>query len=122
MTKRKAVDDSVDFFTNTTLPDVIEFEPCADCLKIVSFNASSLKAALSKGLPRYLQAEQPDLLLLQETKGTDDEKLTSEYPELTQMFEHRVHATGTKKGYSGVAIWSKIKPVSVMLDSLMIAT
>ncbi|KAI9146140.1 Endonuclease/exonuclease/phosphatase [Paraphysoderma sedebokerense] len=79
-------------------------------LKIVSWNVNSLNASLKKGFKFYVEAENPDILCLQETKLNDPmHGLFSKglYP--WQYFTH----SQDKKGYSGSAIFSKVKPLNV---------
>ncbi len=37
-------------------------------LKIITYNVNGLRAAVTKGLPEWINAEQPDVLCIQETK------------------------------------------------------
>jgi exodeoxyribonuclease-3 len=76
-------------------------------LEILSWNVNGLRAILKKGFMDFLSAESPDIICLQETKA-------SEIPlELYQSDYHLYMASGEKKGYSGVAILTKEKPLSV---------
>ncbi|KAJ3000346.1 hypothetical protein HDV02_006153 [Globomyces sp. JEL0801] len=94
-----------------TLPEVIEFknQPVPGAIKLVSWNVAGINAALKKGFERYVEAEDPDILMLQETKANTDLKYMkkSRYP-----FQYQSHCT-SKKGYSGTAVFSKFKPLSV---------
>ena len=38
-------------------------------MKIITYNVNGLRAAVSKGLPEWLEQENPDILCLQETKN-----------------------------------------------------
>ena len=82
----------------------------ATSLKILSYNVAGISAALKKGLKEYLIAEDADIVLLQETKLNTDL-----FPGVIplSLYPHQFwnHCTA-KKSYSGVAILSKIKPVS----------
>ena len=75
---------------------------------IISWNVNGIRAVHKKGffLP-FIEEHQPDILLLQETKA---EKHQSEL-DLPQYEEHWNSAE--KKGYSGTAIFTKEKPLSV---------
>ena len=42
-------------------------------MKIITYNVNGLRAAVSKGLPEWLEQENPDLLCLQETKLQPDQ-------------------------------------------------
>ena len=77
--------------------------------KLISWNVNGLRAVLKKGFLDFIDGEQPDVLCLQETKISDDlvEGFTfDDYP-------HTYWNCAEKKGYSGTAILSKKKPLSV---------
>jgi exodeoxyribonuclease-3 len=78
-------------------------------MKITSWNVNSIKARFEH-VKRWLEANQPDLLMIQELKGLD-------FP--TDKFtEIGYHAQAvTQKAYNGVAILSK-EPQEVILDRL----
>lgn len=77
-------------------------------MRIISYNVNGIRAAISKGFIEWLQQANPDVICLQEIKATEDqipvEAITNAgYP-------YQYYYSATKKGYSGVAILSKIKP------------
>ena len=76
-------------------------------MKIITYNVNGLRAAVSKGLPEWLEQENPDILCLQETKLQPDQ-----YPE--EVFEALGYKSylysAQKKGYSGVALLTKQEP------------
>jgi exodeoxyribonuclease-3 len=77
-------------------------------MKLISWNVNGLRAVLRKNFLEFLDAEQPDVLCLQETKcGPDDvEQLwTAHYTSHWNCAE--------KKGYAGTATFSKTRPLSV---------
>ena len=79
-------------------------------MKLISWNVNGVRAAVKKGLLDWLESEKPDILCLQETKA-HKEQLTSEILE-----DHGYHTywhSGEKKGYSGVAIFSREEPLYV---------
>lgn len=79
-------------------------------MKIISYNVNGIRAAIQKGFVDWLKAESPDVICLQELKADIDQVDTSEIEALGyQIFWH----SAQKKGYSGVAIWSKIPPKQV---------
>ncbi len=81
-------------------------------MKILSWNTNGLRATLrdDKFFP-LLQREQPDILALQETK-CDPSQLPDEAVHVPGY--HSYFAVSTyKKGYSGVAVYTKDEPVSV---------
>ena len=79
-------------------------------MKILSYNVNGIRAALNKGFADWLQAAQPDILCLQETKALKEQVDTSIFEQLG--YEHHWHSA-QKKGYSGVAILTKTKPLNV---------
>lgn len=77
-------------------------------LRIFSWNVNGLRAVLNKGaLQKFIIAEQPDILCLQETKAKPGQAEVDlpQYEELWNSAE--------RPGYSGTAIFTKIKPLSV---------
>ncbi len=76
-------------------------------MKLISWNVNGLRAVLNKGFLDFIKKEDPDILCLQETKIDAGVKL--ELPSHYDMHWNFAE----KKGYSGVAIFSKIKPISV---------
>lgn len=77
-------------------------------LKVYSWNVNGLRAVLNKGaLQKFIAAEQPDILCLQETKAKPGQAEVDlpEYEELWNSAE--------RPGYSGTAIFTKIKPLSI---------
>ena len=85
-----------------------------NALKIISWNVNGLNACWEKGFSQYVKAENPDILCLQETK-LQESKVTPFDAKLLELgFSHRYWNCSTeKKGYSGTAIFSKVKPMSV---------
>lgn len=78
-------------------------------LRIFSWNVNGLRAVLNKGaLQDFIAKEQPDILCLQETKAKPGQAEVDlpEYEELWNSAE--------RPGYSGTAIFTKIKPLSVV--------
>lgn len=76
-------------------------------MKIISWNVNGIRACVKKGFLEYFQQENADIFCLQETK--------------LQVGQIELHLEGyeqywnyaTKKGYSGTAVFTKIKPLSV---------
>ena len=78
--------------------------------KIYTWNVNGIRACAKKGFLDWLKKEQPDILCLQETKA-HKEQLSPEVA--TPEGYHTWFASAKKKGYSGVAIYSKKKPKKV---------
>ena len=77
-------------------------------MKLISWNVNGLRACMGKGFLDFVAAEQPDMLCLQETKmqpGQADVPLEGGYREYWNSAE--------KKGYSGVALFTKTEPQNV---------
>lgn len=79
-------------------------------MKIISWNVNGIRAVAQKGFVDWVLSQQPDILCIQETKA---------HP--SQLVENLLNIEGytsywsfaQKKGYSGVATYSKQKPISV---------
>ena len=76
-------------------------------MKIITYNVNGIRAALGHGLLDWLKASNPDVLCLQEIKATPEQVNTADFEALGY---HLYWYPAQKKGYSGVAIFSKIKP------------
>ncbi|OGZ06225.1 MAG: exodeoxyribonuclease III [Candidatus Lloydbacteria bacterium RIFCSPHIGHO2_01_FULL_49_22] len=77
----------------------------------VSWNVNGLRAAAKKGFLDWLYETQPDVLGLQETK-VEAEQLPEEVRSPKGYFAYFTHSKG-RKGYSGVALYSRTKPDKV---------
>ena len=80
-------------------------------MKIISWNTNGLRATVKQGFFTPLFDEKPDILCLQETKAEPDQ-LPEEVRNVPGYYSYFSHPK-EKKGYSGVAIYSKIKPTKV---------
>lgn len=79
-------------------------------MKLISYNVNGIRAAIQKGFAEWLQEENPDIICLQELKAEIEQVDLSAIVNLG--YEIHWHSA-QKKGYSGVAIFSKIKPLHV---------
>lgn len=77
-------------------------------MKIISYNVNGIRAAMRKGLTDWLQVANPDIVCIQETKA-HKEQVDVEAIEAAGYPYHYWYSA-ERKGYSGVAIFSKIKP------------
>jgi exodeoxyribonuclease III len=75
-------------------------------MKIITYNVNGLRSALSKGLLDWLKITNPDIICLQEIKCEQDHINEEDFSALG--YEHRIWNSAEKKGYGGVAIFSKI--------------
>ena len=77
-------------------------------MKILSWNVNGIRAAQRKGFLEWLAAEAPDILCVQETKCHVDQL---DLGLVNPPGYHTVWNCAEKKGYSGVAIFSRQKPL-----------
>jgi exodeoxyribonuclease-3 len=79
-------------------------------VKIISYNVNGIRAAMNKGFVEWLIHENPDIIGLQEVKAELNQIDSTIFEDLGyELFWY----PAIKKGYSGVAILTKIKPKSV---------
>lgn len=78
-------------------------------MKLLSWNVNGYRAGWRKGFKDWLAEAAPDVLCIQETKAWA-EQLTKE--QLAPLGYHVVFSQPERKGYSGVATFSKEPPVS----------
>ena len=77
---------------------------------IISYNVNGIRSAATKGLLEWVAREQPDVLCFQETKARPEDLSESL---LKPAGYHAYYFSAEKKGYSGVALWSKTEPKQV---------
>ncbi len=86
-------------------------------LKLASWNVNGIRSAAGKGLFQWMAAESADAVCLQETKA-DPSQLGKEFFEALDG-EGRPYAahwsSARRRGYSGVAIYTRIEPRSTRL-------
>lgn len=80
-------------------------------MKLISWNVNGIRAAHKKGALRELFALDADIIGIQETKSTPDQL----GPEITSPVGYYSYFDSSKerKGYSGVAVYTKIQPEKV---------
>lgn len=77
-------------------------------MKIFSWNVNGLRAVLNKGaLQDFIKKESPDILCVQETKAKPGQAEV-DFPEYEELWN-----SAERAGYSGTAIFTKVKPISV---------
>ncbi len=79
-------------------------------MKIITYNVNGIRSALGKGLVDWLKQEDPDILCVQEIKASPEQVGVLEFIELGY---HLYWYPAQKKGYSGVAIFTKREPKHV---------
>lgn len=79
-------------------------------MKLISWNVNGLRAVVNKGFMDFFNEVNADVFCLQETKMQPDQ-LILDLPGYYQYFNSAV-----RKGYSGTAVFTKIKPLQVTFD------
>ncbi|MDP8209325.1 MAG: exodeoxyribonuclease III [Candidatus Stygibacter australis] len=79
-------------------------------MKIISWNVNGLRAIMKKNFLDYIKNVQPDILCIQETK-LQELQIPEELAELAYYQQYWSFAE--KKGYSGTAIFTRSKPLSI---------
>lgn len=78
-------------------------------MKLYSWNVNGIRAVLNKGaFQAFMAQHQPDVICLQETKAKPDQV------EIDLPGYHEYWNSAVKAGYSGTAIFSKEKPLSII--------
>ena len=80
-------------------------------MRIISYNVNGIRAAIKKGFFDWLKTHPADVICLQETKATQHDVDTKQ---LDAMGYQHFWYSAQKKGYSGVAVFTKIKPDNVV--------
>ena len=79
-------------------------------MRIISYNVNGIRAAIKKGFLEWLESTNTDVICLQEIKANRGDVDVTQLEALG--YEHYWYSA-QKKGYSGVAVFSKIKPDNV---------
>ena len=83
-------------------------------MRIISYNVNGIRAAIKKGFIDWLQTNPADVICLQETKA---HKGDVDYAKIEAMGFETYWFSAEKKGYSGVAVFTRIKPDSVQFGN-----
>ncbi|WP_461257541.1 endonuclease/exonuclease/phosphatase family protein, partial [Treponema sp. R80B11-R83G3] len=78
-------------------------------MKIISWNVNGIRAVEKRGFLKWLKKENADIVCINETKA-DPGQLSPIFINPAGMSYTSYWASAKKKGYSGVAIYTKIKP------------
>jgi exodeoxyribonuclease III len=78
--------------------------------RVITLNVNGLRSAASKGLLRWLQRAEPDVVCLQEVKAQQAD-LSEEL--LSPLGLHAHFHFAQTRGYSGTAVWSRKRPRAV---------
>lgn len=79
-------------------------------MRIISLNVNGIRSAARKGFFDWIKLQKADVICLQETKAQENQLDASYYPHEYQAY----FCDAEKKGYSGVAIYTRIKPESII--------
>ena len=80
-------------------------------MRIVTLNANGIRSARRKGFFEWLAGQDADVVCVQETKAQRDQL---DDPVFHPPGHHSYYFDAEKKGYSGVAIYSRRKPLEVV--------
>lgn len=79
-------------------------------MRVISYNVNGIRAAIKKGFMDWLATDPADIVCLQETKAM---KENIDHEALNALGYENFWFSANKKGYSGVAIFTKKKPTEV---------
>ena len=80
-------------------------------MKLISWNVNGLRAVITKGFKDFLDIANADIFCIQETKMQEDQ-IGKEIEDMLEGYNCYWNSA-EKKGYSGTAVFSKIKPLNV---------
>jgi len=83
-------------------------------MRVISVNCNGIRSATTKGMFTWLKRQRPDVICLQEIKA-----LESDVPEEARPWKnwHAFYHPAEKKGYAGVAVYSKHEPDNVVIGT-----
>ena len=82
-------------------------------MRLVSWNVNGVRAVMKKDFLDSLKNMHTDILCLQETKAQDEQVIEA----LSEVSDYFIYTnSAVKKGYSGTAILTKMKPISIEYD------
>jgi exodeoxyribonuclease-3 len=76
-------------------------------MKLISWNVNGIRAVLKKGFTGFLKSEKPDIVCLQEVKANPEQVDLSK-----TGYSYIYWSNPKRKGYAGLAVLSKVKPIS----------
>lgn len=79
-------------------------------MRIISYNVNGIRAAIKKGFLDWLKTNPADVICVQETKAVKDDV---DHKQFNALGYHNYWFSAQKKGYSGVAVFSKKEPDKV---------
>lgn len=79
-------------------------------MKLVSWNVNGIRAIMKKGFEESFNSLDADIFVIEESKFTEN---GDPFPFLPEGYHHYRTSSKERKGYSGVAVYSKKEPLSV---------
>ncbi len=79
-------------------------------MQLISWNVNGIRSAYRKGFLDWFRQQNPDIFCVQETKAQMD---VLPHDLLNIQGYHSVFSSAERKGYSGVALYSKLKPLTI---------
>lgn len=79
-------------------------------MRIITYNVNGIRSAIRKGFLEWLTTDPAEVICLQEIKAVKD-NIDASF--ITKMGFHQYWFPAQKKGYSGVAVFSKVRPKEV---------
>lgn len=79
-------------------------------MQLISWNVNGIRSAYRKGFLEWFRQQNPDIFCVQETKAQMD---VLPHDLLNIQGYHSVFSSAERKGYSGVALYSKAKPLTI---------
>ena len=80
-------------------------------MKLISWNVNGVRASAKKGLLEFMRKARADVICLQETKASPQDLTHLAWPRGYEVFWN----SAEKKGYSGTAIFTRVKPRNLSL-------
>ena len=80
-------------------------------MKLISWNVNGIRACLNKGFDEFFKSTDADIFCIQETK-MQEEQIDDKIKEIFKEYNCYWNSA-EKKGYSGTAVFSKVKPTNV---------
>ena len=77
-------------------------------MRILSWNVNGIRSVAKKGFIEFLESDNPDVLCIQETKAREED-IPNEIKTINRY--HSYFSSPERKGYSGVGIYTKEKPL-----------
>ncbi len=79
-------------------------------MRIITYNVNGVRSALQKGLLQWMATDPADIICLQEIKAQKD---NVDYASIERLGYKTYWFPAQKKGYSGVAVFTKLTPDNV---------